>query len=151
MKLAVRRAGIEDVALAADLLDAYRQFYGQASDPAAAREFLSARLQRDESVLLIAFDEAGVAAGFVQLYPLFSSVRLCREWLLNDLFVVPSARRRGVGAALLRHAADIARHEGVASLSLSTALDNLDAQSLYERLGWSRDTAFCTYALKLPP
>lgn len=87
--------------------------------------------------------------GFTQLYPLFSSVRTVRTWLLNDLFVVSSARRQGVGAGLLGAAAEQARALGAASLSLSTALDNAPAQALYESMGWQRDRQFCEYSLTL--
>jgi hypothetical protein len=58
------------------LFDAYRQFYGQRSDPAAAREFLRDRLERDESVIYVAYADGREAAGFTQLYPSFSSVSL---------------------------------------------------------------------------
>ncbi|MBU6246722.1 MAG: GNAT family N-acetyltransferase [Xanthomonadaceae bacterium] len=148
MTLSVRNADLDDLDHLAPLLDAYRQFYGQPSDPARARDFLAERLARGESLVLLA-ERDGEAAGFTQLYPLFSSVRLVRTWLLNDLFVVPSARRGGVARALLQAAAEQARARGAASVSLSTALDNAPAQALYESLGWVRDTRFCEYGLTL--
>jgi len=72
-----------------------------------------------------------------------------RTWLLNDVYVAPSARRQGVAAALLTAAAEHARALGAASLSLSTALDNAPAQALYESLGWQRERQFCEYGLTL--
>ena len=95
------------------LFDAYRVFYSQPSDPARARDFLRERMGAGESVVLLAMLD-GRAAGFTQLYPLFSSVRTARLWLLNDLFVDPAARRRGVAQALMHAAADFARGEGAA-------------------------------------
>ncbi len=83
------------------------------------------------------------------MYPLFSSVRTVRTWLLNDLFVAAAARRRGVAKALLEAAVGHARALGAASLSLSTALDNAPAQALYESMGWERDRQFCEYSLTL--
>ncbi|HEY1588360.1 MAG TPA: GNAT family N-acetyltransferase, partial [Rhodanobacter sp.] len=129
--------------------NAYRQFYGQASDVARARAFLAERMAKQESQILLALDDSGAALGFTQLYPLFSSVRAVRTFLLNDLFVATGARRQGVAKALLTAAADHARGLGAASLSLSTALDNAPAQALYESLGWQRDRGFCEYALVL--
>jgi GNAT superfamily N-acetyltransferase len=85
----------------------------------------------------------------VQLYPLFSSVRTVRTYLLNDVFVLLRARRQGVAAALLTAAADHARALGAASLSLSTARDNASAQALYASLGWQRDQQFYEYNLAL--
>ncbi|MEO6927158.1 MAG: GNAT family N-acetyltransferase [Rhodanobacter sp.] len=149
MNFLVRAATVDDLDVLAPLFDGYRQFYRQASDPARARRFLAERLAGHESQILLARDDAGLGLGFTQLYPLFSSVRAVRTYLLNDLYVAPAARRRGVGHELLIAAADHARSLGAASLSLSTALDNLPAQALYESLGWQRDQGFCEYALVL--
>lgn len=148
MTLSVRIADTRDLDRLAPLFDAYRQFYRQPADLARARDFLAERLARQESLVLLA-ELDGEAIGFTQLYPLFSSVRTVRTWLLNDLFVAPSARRSGAGRALLQQAAAQARARGAASLSLSTALDNVPAQALYESLGWVRDTQFCEYGLTL--
>jgi ribosomal protein S18 acetylase RimI-like enzyme len=149
MSFQVRQSTVHDLDTLVPLFDGYRQFYGQPSDPGGVRAFLGARFAHHQSVILLALDDSGAGLGFTQLYPLFSSVRMVRTYLLNDLFVAPAARRRGVAAALLREAAAHARALGAASLSLSTALDNAPAQALYESLGWQRDRQFCEYALTL--
>lgn len=144
----IQQATLRDLDVLTLLFDGYRQFYGQPADQARAREFLAERLRHNESVILLARG-GSEGLGFTQLYPLFSSVRAVRTYLLNDLFVVPHARRQGVAAALLRAAAEQARALSAASLSLSTALDNLPAQALYESLGWQRDRQFCEYSFTL--
>ena len=149
MSFEIRRATFHDLDALVPLFDGYRQFYGKPSDEAGAREFITARLRLNESMILLARDEHGAAAGFTQLYPLFSSVRMVRTWLLNDLFVAAAARRQGVARALLEAAVTQARGLGAASLSLSTAHDNLPAQALYESLGWQRDMQFREYSLTL--
>jgi GNAT superfamily N-acetyltransferase len=149
MSTQVRQATIHDLDALVSLFDGYRQFYGRPSDPEGARAFLAARFAHHQSVILLASDAQGRGLGFTQLYPLFSSVRMVRTYLLNDMFVAAPARRQGVAAALLREAAAHARALGAASLSLSTALDNVPAQALYESLGWQRDREFCEYTLTL--
>lgn len=149
MSFAVRQATIHDLDTVVPLFDGYRQFYGQPSDLARARDFIAARFHHAESVILLALDAEGAGLGFTQLYPLFSSVRCTRRYLLNDLFVSPAARRRGVAAALLKAAAEHGRAMGVAGLSLSTSHDNHAAQRLYESLGWKLDTEFREYSLSL--
>jgi Acetyltransferases len=149
MPFEIRRATFHDLDALVPLFDGYRRFYGKPSDETGARDFLTARLRLGESMILLARDAHGAALGFTQLYPLFSSVRMVRTWLLNDLFVAATARRQGVAKALLEAAAAQARNQGAASLSLSTAHDNLAAQALYESLGWQRDTQFREYALTL--
>lgn len=145
MPLTIRHATIHDLDTIVPLFDAYRGFYGRPSDPALARAFLTERFQHHESIILLAIDDGGVAVGFTQLYPVFSSVSCTRKYLLNDLFVVSAARRTGAGRQLIEAASTFARAQGAASLSLSTGVDNATAQRLYESLGWTRDESFYEY------
>lgn len=146
----IRQATAGDLDLIVPMFDAYRQFYKQPRDLDLAREFLLERIQHNQSVIFLAMDSDGSSAlGFAQLYPSFSSGLARRIFILNDLFVVPAARRRKVGQLLLRAAAEFGRSVGAARLTLSTALDNAAAQALYESSGWRRDTVFCTYTLPL--
>lgn len=142
------QVSIEQLDLVAPLFDAYRRFYGQTSDLIGARRFLSERLERGESVIFIVI-EGERALGFTQLYPSFSSVSMKSIWILNDLFVAEDARGRGVGTRLLRAARDHASRTGAARLALSTAVTNTQAQTLYERDGWRRDTEFLHYEYEL--
>lgn len=140
----VRQASIVELSQLTGLFDGYRQFYGQKSDVDAARRFLSDRFEHQQSAIFIADDgEAGL--GFTQLYPSFSSTRMMRTLILNDLFVIPEARKRGIAKALLSAATDYARQIGASRLSLSTANDNLIAQALYEADGWVREALFVSY------
>ena len=144
----IRQAVLADLDAVAILFDGYRQFYGQASDEAATKTFLRARFEHGQSVVLLA-ESQGQAVGFTQLYPSFSSVSMARVFVLNDLFVAPTARRMGVGEALLAAAADHARQLGAVRLSLNTDVQNLPAQALYESMGWARDQKFYAYHLSL--
>jgi ribosomal protein S18 acetylase RimI-like enzyme len=135
MSVTVARAGLGDLDALAPLFAAYRAFYGRSEDLPLAHAFLGERLQRGESVALLARLD-GAAAGFVQLYPSFSSVSAARTWILNDLFVALEARRRGVAQALLGAATAFARNDGAIRLELETDLDNHEAQSLYRAAGW---------------
>ena len=144
----IRQATIADLNLLAPLFDAYRQFYKQPSNVAAARAFLASRFEHQQSVIFIAI-EAEHAVGFTQLYPGFSSTRLTRIFVLNDLYVSPAARSLGTGKALLDAACSFGRQVGASQLSLRTAKDNTTAQALYERAGWICDTQFLTYEIAL--
>ena len=98
--ITVRQAVLTDLEALVPLFDGYRQFYGRASDPDAARKFLMARFNHHESVLFIAHD-GDTPVGFTQLYPSFSSVSLARVFILNDLYVHEHARRKGVASKLM--------------------------------------------------
>jgi GNAT superfamily N-acetyltransferase len=144
----VRRADASDIDSLTRLFDGYRVFYRKPSDPDGARRFLAERLDNDDSVIFLAIWQ-GKAVGFTQLYPLFSSVRMRPIWLLNDLFVATEARKQGVGKALMLRAQAFAAETGAAGLELATATDNHAAKSVYEALGWVRDTDFDHYSITL--
>jgi ribosomal protein S18 acetylase RimI-like enzyme len=143
----VVRAAPTDLDDLVPLFEGYRQFYGRRSDPGAARAFLHERIERDESVIYLAYTSPSEAAGFTQLYPSFSSVSLKPLWILNDLFVRSDIRRGGVGRALLERARQHAFETGANGLVLSTAVTNKPAQALYESCGWRRDDEFLHYHL----
>jgi GNAT superfamily N-acetyltransferase len=149
----VRRAGERDADLIAPLFDSYRQFYDKPADAKVAAAFIRDRLQAKESVIFLA--EPGTegsreALGFVQLFPSFSSVAACRIWVLNDLFVVPAARRSGVGRALMEAARQHALRTGAKRLALETTEQNRAAWALYEDLGYVRhDDSARFYTLEL--
>ena len=152
MSCDIRQATLADLEVLVPLFDAYRRFYRLEGDLDGARQFLRDRFERNESVVFLAHDlahEGGAAVGFTQLYPAFSSGAMARTFILNDLFVTPHARRRGAGSALLQAAADYGRRSGAVRLVLATEITNTTAQSVYDRLGWKRDTTFCAYQLTL--
>ncbi|MEH6420634.1 GNAT family N-acetyltransferase [Pseudomonas sp. CGJS7] len=149
MSPTVRHAVAADLDLLAPLFDSYRHFYTQREDAAVSRAFIGERLRRGDSVLLLAALDGADGAGFTQLYPTFSSVRAARVWVLNDLYVDPAARRRGVAQALLAAAAEFARADGAARLELETDHDNLTAQALYDANGWRRYDGTQRYHLPL--
>ncbi|MFC3748431.1 GNAT family N-acetyltransferase [Paenibacillus sp. GCM10012306] len=148
--MVIRQAVLEDLELLAPLFDEYRVFYRQESDLNGARAFLKERLRLEESVILLAVEEAGgqrQAAGFTQLYPSFSSVTLQRLWILNDLYVNEKLRGAGIGSKLLESAREYAMRTGRKGLTLTTTTDNNVAQHLYESNGYIRDEDFYTYDL----
>jgi ribosomal protein S18 acetylase RimI-like enzyme len=147
----IRRATPSDLDLIAPLFDAYRQFYHCPPDPELARTFIAERIALGDSVIFVAL-EARSALGFVQLFPVFTStaVRPGRLWLLNDLYVSPAARARGIGRALMEAARGLAVETGATGLFLQTARDNANAQRLYQSLGYRRDDLFLVYELALP-
>lgn len=120
------------------LFDQYRVFYKKDSDKVAAKNFLRERIEKKESVIFVSSDENGMT-GFTQLYPLFSSTRMKRLWLLNDLFVDEKFRGQGISIALIERAKEHCKATGGCGLVLETAKNNLIGNSLYPSTGFALD------------
>lgn len=143
------KAGTEDLNGVAELFDEYRQLYNQTKNLKAAKAFISERLANDDSKILLAVDKDGKAVGFTQLYPAFSSVAMKPMWHLNDLYVIETSRKNGVAEALLEAARDLASTTGALTIKLATAIDNIHAKALYEKVGYSKVIAFDHYTQKV--
>lgn len=136
-----------------ELFDKYRVYYGQASNIELAKSFIQARQDNHESVIFVALsDDKKQPIGFSQLYPIYSSVRIVKNWLLNDLYVEEAYRKQGIGENLIRTAMNFAMEHNAKFVELSTAVTNHTAQSLYEHIGFEKqnpDTEFYTYRIDL--
>ena len=142
----IRRAELQDVPKLAPLFDLYRQFYKRKADIREAEKFLSERIENKESVVFVAENSQGDLLGFTQLYPGFTSLGMARSWILNDLYVVQSGRRIGIGRLLMNAAHELACVTGAASINLETQVENTKAQSLYESLGYEAESGFKFYS-----
>ncbi|MFV0211624.1 GNAT family N-acetyltransferase [Empedobacter falsenii] len=131
-----KQASINNLEEIVPLFDAYRQFYGKKSDVKAAEEFLEARIVNDESVIFLAYNKDEKAVGFVQLYPLFSSTRMKRFWMLNDLFVSPEFRGQGFSRELIDQAKKLCRKADACAMLLETSVKNEIGNSLYPSAGF---------------
>ena len=100
---------------------------------------------RGERVLLVAEDDAGQLLGTVQVVLALPENQPHRGEICKML-VHRRARRRGVGAALMRGAEVAARAAGRSLLVLDTVTGG-DAERLYTRLGWQRLGVIPGYAL----
>ncbi|RAU91602.1 GNAT family N-acetyltransferase [Paenibacillus sp. YN15] len=146
MTVTIAQATIRELEDAAALFDEYRVFYDQESDLEGAKAFLFDRLEHGESVIFLARDDSdGAAVGFMQLYPLFSSVSMKRIWLLNDLYVRESHRGKQVGKALLEAAREYAVLTKSKGLEIATQVTNLRAQKVYLEHGYVLDEEFFHY------
>lgn len=143
--MSIQRATLAELDAVAELFDLYRLFYEQESNIKAAKSFLKERIVKEESVIFLANDNDNNVVGFVQLYPTFSSVSMKRSWVLNDLYVDESARKKGFAEKLIKEAIRYAKETGAKGVSLETGKENGYAQKLYEKIGFVQETNFFYY------
>jgi ribosomal protein S18 acetylase RimI-like enzyme len=147
--VAIARATVADLDELVDMFEQYRQFDGRERRAVESRQFLQQRLTRRDSTIFIARRDSRFVAGFVQLYPCFSSLSIASIWILNDLYVKPEHRTAGIGRALLEAARRMGEETGASCLILETASDNLAARRLYESLGYTIEPPMVHYSLEL--
>jgi GNAT superfamily N-acetyltransferase len=130
-----RKATINDLSQLAELFDQYRVFYHKDSDIPAAENFLKERIEHKDSEIFVAESE-GKLVGFVQLYPLFSSTRMKRYWLLNDLYVNENYRGKGFSKELIEESKELAKSTNAAGVLLETGKSNDIGNQLYPACGF---------------
>ncbi|WP_164463002.1 GNAT family N-acetyltransferase [Chryseobacterium shandongense] len=131
----IRKATVTDVQQLAELFDQYRIFYHKNSDIPAAEKFLTERIKNNDSEIFVAEYEEKLV-GFVQLYPLFSSTRMKRYWLLNDLYVHENQRGNGYSKDLIEKAKRMAKSSDACGILLETGKSNETGNQLYPACGF---------------
>ncbi len=126
----IRKAVISDLEELNGLFDQYRRFYNKPSNLEASLQFLKDRIEKNESEIFMSWN-GDKATGFVQLFPVFSSTRLARYWLLNDLFVDPDHRSKGISKALIERAKQLCRDTDACGMYLETGKSNDIGNQLY--------------------
>ena len=80
-----------------------------------------------------------ILTGFVQLYPLFSSTRVSKYWLLNDLFVDSEYRGKGYSKLLIDKAKELVKDSNACGMMLETEKSNKIGNNLYPETGFKKN------------
>jgi GNAT superfamily N-acetyltransferase len=131
----IREAKISDLNNLSILFNSYRMFYGKESDLNVANKFLKSRIQNKDSKIFVC-DIENYLTGFIQLYPLFSSTRVSKYWLLNDLFVDNAHRGKGYSKELINEAKRLVLKTNSCGMMLETEINNKIGNSLYLNVGF---------------
>lgn len=138
-QMKIRKIELNDIKNLSELFNDYRIFYEMESDLEGAKKFLLERIKNKESEIFVAENPENNLIGFVQMYPIFSSTRMKRLWLLNDLFVVENHRGLGVSVLLINKAKELCIETNSCGIVLETAKSNDVGNKLYPKAGFSMD------------
>ena len=130
-----RKATDKDLDQISTLFDAYRVFYRKESNLKEVKTFLNERIKNNDSEIFVAEYESELV-GFVQLYPLFSSTRMKKFWLLNDLFVNSRQRGKGISIGLIERAKQLVKETDACGMYLETEKSNIIGNNLYPKTGF---------------
>ena len=134
----VRPAERKDRPQLLDLIGGYFAFYRTPYARPKVEALLDLLEQDPDLGVQLVADAEGRLQGFASLYTCIDTLVADRILVMNDLFVDPSLRNRGIGAALFDASLAYATAHGYARLDWVTAEDNHDAQRFYDRHGGRR-------------
>ena len=134
----IREAETSDLDQLSKLFDSYRMFYGKESNIDISKKFLESRLSNKDSKVFVC-EVNNILTGFVQLYPLFSSTRVSKYWLLNDLFVDSEYRGNGYSKLLIDKAKELVKESNSCGMMLETEKSNKIGNNLYPETGFKKN------------
>ena len=147
----IARATNEDLGELLPLMRAYCDFYDAHPTDDALLALARALIAdpEHEGVQLLAREDSE-PLGFATIYWSWATTRAVRIGVMNDLYVAPAARGKGVAEALIRACVDECRTHGASRLTWQTAPDNERAQRVYDRIG-ARRSQWVDYSLSVRP
>ena len=147
--MAIRPATHADLPSVLPLIRAYCEFYESAPAPERLRALAEKLIAAPdgEGMLFVADDGEG-PVGFASVDWKWSTTRAARIAVMEDLYVAPGARGRGLADELIAACAARARELGAPVLTWITAPDNHRAQAVYDRSGATAGT-WLEYELEL--
>jgi GNAT superfamily N-acetyltransferase len=131
------------------LLAGYQVFYGAEPDHERNRKFFRRFLDPSPDGLLLGAWVGDELVGFACIYWTFSSINAREVALMSDLFVAEGHRGSGIGLSLIEASVEAARRRGSRHLEWVTAVDNLRAQRLYDRIPEAERSAWFGYEIPL--
>lgn len=150
--ITTRRARREDGPTLLVLVDALADYEKLDRPDEAARERLLADGFDREPPRFEAYlaEDAGAAIGYAIALETYSSFGARPTLYIEDLFVLPEARRRGAGSALLGHLAREALARDCGRMEWVVLDWNVSAQEFYQRLGGRHLADWQYYRLARP-
>ena len=148
----IARVTASDLEELLPLLRGYCDFYEVAPSDAALRELSVTLLEHPDTagLQLIVRELDGAAVGFATLYWTYSTTSASAIGVMNDLYIAPHARTKGLGAALIRACEAECAARGLQTMEWETAPTNTRAQALYDRFPAER-SEWVSYSLALSP
>ena len=146
----IRPAAPADIPLVLKFIQDLAEYEKLSHEVEATEAALQATLFPDDgrpaAECILAFDE-GVPAGFAVFFSTYSTFLARPGLYLEDLFVVPEMRGRGIGKALILHLANLANQRKCGRMEWSVLDWNEPAINFYEALGARRLNEWTTCRL----
>jgi ribosomal protein S18 acetylase RimI-like enzyme len=131
----MRRAHKEDIPLLIELMASFYAESGYNLDQPLAAEAFAALLSKAHLGCVWLIDECGQPAGYVVVTFRFGMEYGGLMACLDDLYVRPEFRNKGLSTAALDHVRAFCEELGIRAITVEVAPNNVPAQRVYRRLG----------------
>jgi GNAT superfamily N-acetyltransferase len=147
----IRPASPNDMPALMNLVEQYWSFEGiPGFDARRVESLLRAALFADGRARCWLAEQAGEVGGYLLAVLVFSLEHGGMMAEIDEFFVTPAFRRRGIGAALLMQAENVLRESGVRRLQLQLGSRNARAREFYAARGYGRRSGFDLWDKALP-
>lgn len=136
MPITFRLATLEDVDPLLPLMRDFYAFERLPYDEARQRQLIAQLLADENLGRLILFQSGDDLLGYMVLGFGFSLEFHGRDCLLDEFYVLPQHRSRGIGAKAVEFAFGICRELGIAAAHLEADYVNVRGHEFYKRLGF---------------
>ncbi len=147
-ELTIRAAQEADASLILQFIKELAEYEKLSHEVTANEKILSKNLFGEEAYAKVIIAELeGLAVGFALYFHNFSTFLAKPGIYLEDLYVKPAYRGKGIGTQLLKKLAQIAVEKDCGRLEWSVLNWNKDAIRVYEKLGAKAMDEWTTYRL----
>jgi len=133
----IREAGVEDAAAIARLLHDFNTEYEEETPPVTELTRHAKRMLGEGGMTVLLAGEGPDGLALLRFRPSVWTER--QEAYLQELYVVPELRGRGIGQALMEAILETCRAHDAAWIELNTGETDVAARGLYRKFGFTNE------------
>jgi ribosomal protein S18 acetylase RimI-like enzyme len=136
-EIQIREATVADAAAISRLLHDFNTEYEEETPPVAELTRHAERMLREGEMTVLLAGEGPDGLALLRFRPSVWTEKL--EAYLQELYVVPDLRGRGIGQALMEAILATCRGRGAAWIELNTGETDVAARGLYRKFGFTNE------------
>ena len=136
-EIQIREATVEDAAEIARLLHDFNNEYEEQTPPVPELTRRAERMLREGEMTVLVAGDGPDALALLRFRPSVWTER--QEAYLQELYVAPALRGRGIGEALMQAVLATCRERDAAWIELNTGESDTAARGLYAKLGFTNE------------